>query len=209
MRLRNVKNADKIINNSKYIISNPEDYKGNYKKVFNNNNPINLEIGMGKGDYIINMAKKYPDINFIGIEKYESVMVRAVEKLEDIHLDNLKLIRFDAINIDNIFDKEINLIYLNFSDPWPKKRHAKRRLTSSVFLKLYDNIFESYPHIIMKTDNILLFASSIESLSDYGYKFKKVSLDLENEEIDNVITEYENKFMNLGVKINYLDAYKE
>ena len=209
MRLRNVKNAYEIVNDSNYVIKNPEQYIGKYKELFNNDNPINIEIGMGKGDFIIGMAKKYPNTNFIGIEKYESVMVRAVEKLENIDLPNLKLIRMDAINIDKVFDKEINTIYLNFSDPWPKKRHAKRRLTSDIFLKLYDKIFISTPHIIQKTDNILLFASSIESLVDYGYKFNKVSLDLEHEDIDNVITEYENKFMSMGTKINYLDAYKK
>ncbi len=209
MRLRNVKNAYEIVNNSNYVIKNPEQYIGKYKELFNNDNPINIEIGMGKGDFIIGMAKKYPNINFIGIEKYESVMVRAIEKLENIDLPNLKLIRMDAINIDKVFNKEINTIYLNFSDPWPKKRHAKRRLTSEIFLKLYDKIFISTPHIIQKTDNILLFASSIESLVDYGYKFNKVSLDLEHEDIDNVITEYENKFMSMGTKINYLDAYKK
>lgn len=209
MRLRNVKNAYEIVNNSNYVIKNPEQYIGKYKELFNNDNPINIEIGMGKGDFIIGMAKKYPNTNFIGIEKYESVMVRAIEKLENIDLPNLKLIRMDAINIDKVFDKEINTIYLNFSDPWPKKRHAKRRLTSEIFLKLYDKIFIYTPHIIQKTDNILLFASSIESLVDYGYKFNKVSLDLEHEDIDNVITEYENKFMSMGTKINYLDAYKK
>lgn len=209
MRLRNVKNAYEIVNDSNYVIKNPEQYIGKYKELFNNDNPINIEIGMGKGDFIIGMAKKYPNTNFIGIEKYESVMVRAVEKLENIDLPNLKLVRMDAINIDKVFDKEINTIYLNFSDPWPKKRHAKRRLTSDIFLKLYDKIFISKPHIIQKTDNILLFASSIKSLVDYGYKFNKVSLDLEHEDIDNVITEYENKFMSMGVKINYLDAYKK
>ena len=209
MRLRNVKNADFIVNNSEYVINNPEEYKGNYKKIFNNNNIINLEIGMGKGDFIIGMAKKYPNINFIGIEKYESVLVRAIEKLDGVSLSNLKLIRMDAINLDKIFDKEIDTIYLNFSDPWPKKRHRKRRLTSEVFLNLYDNIFKSDAHIIQKTDNIILFASSIETLSNYGYTFNKVSLDLENEDIDNVVTEYENKFMNMGVKINYLDAIKK
>ena len=209
MRLRNVKNAYEIVNNSNYVIKNPEQHIGKYKELFNNDNPINIEIGMGKGDFIIGMAKKYPNTNFIGIEKYESVMVRAIEKLENIDLPNLKLIRMDAINIDKVFDKEINTIYLNFSDPWPKKRHAKRRLTSDIFLKLYDKIFISTPHIIQKTDNILLFASSIESLVDYGYKFNKVSLDLEHEDIDNVITEYENKFMSMGTKINYLDAYKK
>ena len=187
----------------------PEEYIGNYKKIFNNNNPINIEIGMRKGNFIIGMAEKYPNINFIGIEKYESVMVRAIEKLNNIDLPNLKLIRMDAKDIDKVFNKEIDTIYLNFSDPWPKTRHAKRRLTSPYFLELYDKIFISTPHIIQKTDNILLFASSIETLSNYGYTFDKVSLDLKNTDIDNVTTEYEEKFMNMGVKINYLNAYKK
>ncbi len=209
MRLRNVKNAKEIVNNSNYVINNPEEYIGNYKKIFNNNNPINIEIGMGKGNFIIGMAEKYPNINFIGIEKYESVMVRAIEKLNNIDLPNLKLIRMDAKDIDKVFNKEIDTIYLNFSDPWPKTRHAKRRLTSPYFLELYDKIFIFTPHIIQKTDNILLFASSIETLSNYGYTFDKVSLDLKNTDIDNVTTEYEEKFMNMGVKINYLNAYKK
>ena len=208
MRLRNVKNAKNIVDNSKYVINNPEEYIGNYKTLFNNDNPINIEIGMGKGDFIIGMAKKYPNINFIGIEKYESVMVRAIEKLENIELPNLKLIRMDAIEIDKVFNKEINTIYLNFSDPWPKKRHAKRRLTSEIFLRLYDKIFINTPHIIQKTDNIGLFTSSLVSLSKYGYTLEEVSLDLKNESIDNVVTEYENKFMNLGTNINYLNAKK-
>ena len=208
MRLRNVKNANIIVENSKYIIKNPEDYIGKYKELFNNDNKINIEIGMGKGDYIIGMAKMYPNINFIGIEKYESVIVRAIEKLEKEELPNLKLIRMDALNIDKVFNKEIDTIYLNFSDPWPKSRHHKRRLTSQIFLKLYDKIFISTPHIIQKTDNIGLFAYSIESLSQYGYKFEQVSLDLENEELPNVESEYEKKFKSQGVKINYLDAKK-
>ena len=208
MRLRNVKNAKEIVENSDYVIKEPEKYIGKYNEIFNNDNEINIEIGMGKGDFIIGMAKKYPNINFIGIEKYESVMVRAIEKLKELELSNLKLIRMDAINIDKIFDKEISTIYLNFSDPWPKSRHYKRRLTSPVFLELYDKIFISNPHIVQKTDNIGLFAYSIESLSKYGYDFDKISLDLENEDIDNVQTEYETKFMNQGVKINYLNAKK-
>ena len=206
MRLRNVKNAVELVNSSSYVITNPEEYKGKYKEIFNNSNKIHIEIGMGKGDFIIGMAEKYPDINFIGIEKYESVMVRAIEKLNDKKLDNLKLIRMDALNIENVFDKEINTIYLNFSDPWPKKRHAKRRLTSEIFLSLYDKVFIDVPHIIQKTDNIELFAYSIESLSKYGYTLERVSLNLKDEDIDNVITEYENKFMNMGININYLDA---
>ena len=208
MRLRNVKNANEIVNNSDYVIKNPEEFIGKFKELFNNDNDINIEIGMGKGDFIIGMAKTYSNLNFIGIEKYESVMVRAIEKLENEELDNLRLIRLDAINIDKVFNKEIDTLYLNFSDPWPKKRHAKRRLTSEVFLSLYDNIFISNPHIIQKTDNIGLFAYSIESLSQYGYKFDKVSLDLKNSDIDNVVTVYENKFMNIGTKINYLNAKK-
>ena len=208
MRLRNVKNATNIVENSDYVIKNPENYKGKFNTLFKKNLPINIEIGMGKGDFIIGMAKKYPDINFIGIEKYESVMVRAIEKLNSTNLENLKLIRMDAIEIDKIFDKEINTIYLNFSDPWPKARHAKRRLTSPIFLNLYDKIFKDIPHIIQKTDNIGLFASSLVNLSKYGYTLEEVSLDLKNEDIDNVVTEYENKFMNLGTNINYLNAKK-
>lgn len=208
LRLRNVKNKDVILKDSVLLINNPNDYVGKWKEVFGNSNPIYIEIGMGKGTFIMENALKYPDINFIGIEKYESVMVRAIEKLQNIELPNLKLIRMDAIEINKVFDKEINTIYLNFSDPWPKKRHAKRRLTSEIFLKLYDKIFISTPHIIQKTDNIGLFASSLVSLSKYGYTFESVSLDLKNEDIDNVVTEYENKFMNLGTNINYLDARK-
>ena len=208
MRLRNVKNAKEIVENSEYVIKNPEEYIGKYKDLFNNENNINIEIGMGKGDFIIGMAKLYPNINFIGIEKYESVMVRAIEKLENEYLPNLKLIRMDAINIDKIFNKEINTIYLNFSDPWPKSRHYKRRLTSPIFLNLYDKVFIDKPYIVQKTDNIGLFAYSIESLSKYGYTLDKVSLDLKNEDLPNVETEYEKKFMSMGVKINYLDAKK-
>ena len=208
MRLRNVKNAKIIVENSSYVINTPEEYIGKYSKLFNNNNPINVEIGMGKGDFIINMAKNFPEYNFIGIEKYESVLVRAVEKLKIMDLPNLKLINIDAINIDKIFKKEINTLYLNFSDPWPKKRHAKRRLTSEVFLKLYDKIFANKKHIVLKTDNIILFASSLENLNNYGYKFNKVSLDLESEDIFNITTEYERKFISKGIKINYLDATK-
>ena len=207
MRLRNVKGASTIIENCPFIIKDYKGYKGNYKTIFNNNNPIHIEIGMGKGDFIIGMAKKYPEINFIGIEKFDSVIVRAIEKLDE-EIPNLKLIRMDAIEINKVFDKEVDTLYLNFSDPWPKTRHAKRRLTSEVFLKLYDNIFSGIPHIIQKTDNIGLFAYSIESLSKYGYTLEKVSLDLENTDIENVETEYERKFKNLGVKINYLNAKK-
>ena len=197
MRLRNVKDAKKIVSESNYAINDPESIKGHFSELFGNDNEIHLEIGMGKGDFIIGNALKYPNINFIGMEKYESVMVRAIEKLND------------ATYLDRVFDHEITLLYLNFSDPWPKKKHAKRRLTSPIFLKLYDNIFKGNPHIVQKTYNIGLFAYSLETLSNYGYKFNRVSLDLENEDIDNVCTEYEKKFMSLGIKINYVDAVKK
>lgn len=208
MRLRNVKNAVNIVNNSEYIIKNPEEFKGNFKSIFPNSNPIHLEIGMGKGDFIINMAITYPNINFIGMEKYESVMVRAIEKLENVNLPNLKLIRYDATTLDKVFDKEIDTLYLNFSDPWPKARHEKRRLTSPIFLNLYEKIFKNENKIIQKTDNIGLFAYSLETLNNFGYKFEKVSLDLHNEDIPNIKTEYETKFSKEGIKINYLNAKK-
>lgn len=208
MRLRNVKNADTLVKMSSYTIDNPKNYKGKFKDLFKNNHPIHIEIGMGKGDFIIGMAENYPNINFIGIEKYESVMVRATQKLEDKKIPNLKLIALDAIEIADVFDHEIDTLYLNFSDPWPKKRHAKRRLTSPIFLDLYDNIFISSPHIIQKTDNIGLFGYSLSSLSQHGYTLEEVSLDLANEDIPNICTEYEKKFMAMNVKINYCNAVK-
>lgn len=208
MRLRNVKGKEEIISNSEYIIRNPREYKGNWKGLFGNNNDIYIEIGMGKGKFIIENAIRYPNINFIGIEKYDSVMVRAIEKLQDKKLNNLKLIIFDAGKIDEIFEKEIDRIYLNFSDPWPKKRHAHRRLTSDIFLKLYDKVFTSDKDIIMKTDNKGLFAYSIESLSKYGYILENVTLDLQDED-DNIMTEYEEKFRNKDITINRLEARKK
>ena len=210
MRLKNVKNASFIINNSSYIVNNPEKYIGNWNMVFKNNNPINIEIGMGKGDFIIEMAKLNPSINFIGIEMFDSVIVRAVQKLENEDVPNLKLIRMDANIIDTVFDHEINRIYLNFSDPWPKKRHAKRRLTSSYFLNKYNDIFCGTKEIFQKTDNIDLFSYSIESLSENGYVLKNVTLDLYNNMIDgNVATEYEKKFVKKDVRICRLEAYKK
>lgn len=208
MRLRNVKDAVNIVNNSPYVVVPTHELCGNFKSLFENDAPICLEIGMGKGDFIIGNAEKYPNVNFIGIEKYESVMVRAVQKLEGKDLKNLKLIRVDADIISLIFDHEVTTLFLNFSDPWPKKRHERRRLTSEVFLSRYDSIFKGNPHIIQKTDNIGLFGYSLSSLSKHGYTLERVSLDLENEDIPNVETEYEKKFKSRGVKINYLDAVK-
>lgn len=208
MRLKNVRNASEIINSSSYVIKEPQNYMKKWNKLFNNDNPIDIEIGMGKGDFIIEMAKRHPNINYIGIEMFDSVIVRAVQKLEDETIDNLKLIRMDANLINDIFYKEINTIYLNFSDPWPKNRHEKRRLTSSYFLKKYDDIFKGEKKIFQKTDNIGLFAYSVESLSCYGYTLKNVTMDLKDLE-DNVMTEYEKKFVSKNVKICRLEAYKK
>ena len=209
MRLRNVKDASIKIDASNYIIKDYEDYKGNYKSIFNNDNKLCIEIGMGKGDFIIGMARNNPDINFISIEKYDSVMVRAVEKLDGVDLQNLKLIKMDAEYIENAFDKEIDTIYLNFSDPWPKDRHEKRRLTSSNFLKKYDSLFKRTKHIIFKTDNRKLFEYSIKTLTDYGYAINSISLDLHSDDIFNVETEYEKRFSSLGYPIYMIDVIKD
>lgn len=206
-----MKNKKEILDESILLINKPEEYKGKWKDLFENNNPIYIEIGMGKGNFIMENARKYPDINFIGIEKYDSVIARAVQKIEsEIELPtNLKLIRMDAKSICDVFLHEIDRIYLNFSDPWPKKRHAERRLTSTTFLKKYESIFRHDMEIVMKTDNILLFSFSLETLSKNGYVLHKVSLDLHNSDIvDNIMTEYEKKFVDNGQKINYLVAKK-
>ena len=210
MRLKKVKDADVFIDKSFYIIKDPFSYKGNYNKLFKNDNNISVEIGMGKGDFIIGMAKLHPDINFIGIEMFDSVIVRAVQKLENENIPNLRLIRMDAKDINDVFDHEIDTIYLNFSNPWPKKRHAKRRLTSKEFLKRYDSVFKDEKKIFQKTDNEDLFAYSINSLSEYGYTLRNVTLNLHKEEVlDNVETEYEKRFKEKNVHICRLEAYKK
>ena len=209
MRLKNIKGASEKILLGKYFINNPSDYKGRWNELFKNNNPIYIEIGMGKGNFIIKNAVNYPNINYIGIEMYDSVILRAVEKTNELELNNLYLIRMDARLIEDIFDKEVDLIYLNFSDPWPKDRHAKRRLTSPRFLEKYSNIFKSKNKIIMKTDNIDLFNYSVESLKDYGYTIDYLTNDLHSDKDNIITTEYEDKFINKGVKINFLEATKE
>ena len=208
MRLRNVKGAALIIEKSSYVIKNPEQCKGNFAKLFNNNNPIHLEIGSGKGDFIINMAKKYPDINFIGLEMFDSIMVRITEKLVNEDIPNLKLIKMDATYINDVFDYDIDTLYLNFSDPWPKKRHEHRRLTSLRFLKRYDSVFKTKKIIIQKTDNRKLFEYSLKSFTDYNYKIEELSLNLHLDDYDNVETEYERKFSSLGYPIYMVKVVK-
>ena len=208
MRLRNVKNKEEILNQSKYLVRNPEKYIGQWKNTFYNDNPIYIEIGMGKGKFIIENAIKYPNINFIGIEKFDSVLARCLPKIPE-GLKNLKIIRMDALNIEKVFSKEIDRIYLNFSDPWPKIRHHSRRLTSKVFLNKYNFIFKNYCEIFQRTDNQQLFIYSLESLSQNGYKLFNITFDLHNTSQEELITtEYEDKFSSKGMPIYSLEARK-
>lgn len=202
MRLRNIKNAKEIVINHPLVISEL------LINTFDNHNPIHLEIGAGKGDFLIGMAEKYPDINFVGIEKYESVLVRALEKVEVLP-HNLKFMAIDAKEINDFVTTKISALYLNFSDPWPKTRHEKRRLTSKDFLINYEKLFDKEINIYQKTDNKTLFAYSLQSFSQNGYTLKEVSLDLHQTDIPNVLTEYERKFSSMGVTINYLHAFKK
>ncbi len=205
MRLKHIKNADEIISKSKYLVKSPKENKGKWNKVFKNDNNIEIEIGTGKGKFIIGKAFENPNINFIGIEKYDSPLVSAVKKLEELELNNLKLICFDALEIEEVFDHEIDKIYLNFSDPWPKKRHTKRRLTSSVFLNKYESLFKNEKRIEMKTDNDDLYEFSIESLIENGYDVIKTDTNY----LDTIRTEYEDKFISLGKNINYISVVKK
>lgn len=203
-----IKDADMIVNNSSYVVINPVKYKNKWNDLFGNKNPICLELGMGRGDFIIEMAKTYPNINFVGLEINDSQMVMAVNNLKSLKLNNLKLINADAREIDKIFGKEIDTIYLTFSEPWPKRIDETKRFTHVSYLKLYDKIFKKHKHIVLKTDNKGLFAYSLETLSSYWYVFEKVSLDLHNDErnIKNIMTNYEKQYLKEGRAIYYIDA---
>ena len=208
MRLRNVKDKEEILNNCKYLIKNPEEFKGKWKSLFNNDNPIYIEIGMGKGKFILENALKYPNINYIGIERFDSVMAKAIKKIPD-SIENLKLIRMNALDIDKVFSKEIDLIYLNFSDPWPKKRWHDRRLTSKIFLDKYDLLFKDTKRIEMKTDNEDLFIYSLETLSSKGYALSDISFDYHKTDTDIIMSEYEMRFSKEGKNVYHLFAQKK
>ncbi len=212
MRLRNIKGAEDFIANSVYVIQNPEEYRGKWNTFFENKAPLHIEIGMGKGKFIHSLAQSAPDTNFIGIEMYSSVLYRAIEKRQETDLKNLYFIRMDAKNIKDVFDDgEIERIYLNFSDPWPKERHAKRRLTSPLFLDSYDKVLSKDGVLCFKTDNRPLFDYSVETIeATKPWKLKDVTYDLHHSPYmeRNVMTEYEEKFSAKGMPIHRLVAYR-
>ena len=208
MRYNVVKDAGRIIKKSNYIVENPKSNKNHWNQVFGNSNPICLELGMGRGEFIKGMAKKYPNKNFIGLELDENQIATAATKLEGLTLKNLKLIHADASTIADIFGKEIDTIYLTFSEPWPTPHDEKRRFTHPSYLRIYDRVFKKNKHIILKTDNKKLFAYSLETLSQYWYSFERVSLDLHRDEnpIENIMTDFETQYYKEGRPIYYVDA---
>lgn len=210
MRLRNVPGSREAIQESNLAVNEPQENKGRWREIFGNNNPIRIEIGMGKGKFITQLAQENPDINYIGIEKYSSVLIRAIEKCKDLEINNLRFIRMEAEYICDVFEKgEVDRIYLNFSDPWPKDRHAKRRLTSKQFFQRYDVILKKSGIVEFKTDNDLLFQFSLEQVPEAGWTLVNHTWDLHNDEKmvgGNVMTEYESKFSAMGNPIHKLIA---
>ena len=204
MRLRNITGSREVIAESPYVIREElqAGCAGRWKEIFDNVNPIHIEIGMGKGKFIHTMAKENPDINYVGIEKYSSVLLRAVQKMEKEELPNLKFLRMDAEEITRVFGpREVSRIYLNFSDPWPKDRHARRRLPSREFLARYDVILEQNGRLEFKTDNRALFDFAVDELVPAGWTVSVLTYDLHHDEVlmqGNVMTEYEEKFSSLG-----------
>lgn len=210
MRLRNIPGADEAIADSPHCIQEPMAEKGRWHLIFGNENPIHIEIGMGKGQFIMKLAKEHPDINYIGIERYSSVLLRALQKMEIEPLPNIRFLCMDASIITEVFDKEeVAKIYLNFSDPWPKERHAKRRLTSQQFFERYDKILARNGVVEFKTDNDDLFAFSMEEVAEAGWTLDAHTFDLHHDPVlneGNVMTEYEEKFSSLGHPIHKLIA---
>ena len=216
MRLRNIPGADEVIRNCDWVIKEPADKKGKWNTVFGNENPIHIEVGMGKGQFITEMAKRNPQINYIGIERYSSVLLRAVEKFQELEAEgkapaNIRFICMDANDLPTVFaPAEVSRIYLNFSDPWPKARHARRRLTSNEFFKLYDQVLTADGTVEFKTDNRPLFDFSVEELETSElFVLDQLSYDLHNDSTmnqGNIMTEYEAKFSSMGNPICKLIA---
>lgn len=212
MRLRNVRGSREKIQESGFEVLEPQQYKGRWKEFFQNDNPIHIEIGMGKGKFITELAQNHPNINYIGIEKYSSVLVRAVEKRNEVEIDNLYYILMDATELPEIFEKgEVERIYLNFSDPWPKDRHAKRRLTSRQFFGRYEMVLKTGGVVEFKTDNRGLFDFSLQELPQTNFALVDSTFDLHGNPDaaiyqGNVTTEYEDKFHGMGNPICKLVA---
>ncbi|MDE6516721.1 MAG: tRNA (guanosine(46)-N7)-methyltransferase TrmB [Acetatifactor sp.] len=213
MRLRNITGSREVIAASAYVVHEERECRGKWRELFGNSHPIYIEIGMGKGKFIHTMARLHPEINYIGIEKYSSVLLRAVQKMEEEELSNLKFIRMDAEEITEVFGPgEVNRIYLNFSDPWPKDRHARRRLPSRQFLARYDEILEAQGQLEFKTDNRDLFEFAVEELAPAGWKAQVVTYDLHKDAAlmeGNVMTEYEEKFSAMGNPIYKYIIFRE
>ena len=211
MRLRHIRGAEESIASSPYVIQEPETRRGNWDQVFCNSNPIEIEVGMGKGRFIMELAQTHPDINYIGIERYSSVLLRGLEKRSQLDLDNILFMCIDAKTLPDIFAPgEVSRIYLNFSDPWPKDRHAKRRLTSPAFMGVYGKILAPGGTVEFKTDNRELFEYSLESIPASGWTILSHTFDLHNSPMaeGNVMTEYEMKFAGEGKPICRLVASK-
>lgn len=213
MRLRNIPGADDVIANHPIAIKNEKEQKGKWQELFGNDKPIYIEIGMGKGQFLLTLAKQNPDINYVGIEKYSSVLLRALEKFDTEEFCELKNIRFicmNAFELPDVFEYgEVAKIYLNFSDPWPKSRHARRRLTSTTFLAQYDKVLAKEGVVEFKTDNRPLFEFSLEQVEEAGWKLLGHSFDLHHDEVmnvGNVMTEYEEKFSSMGNPIHKMIA---
>lgn len=202
MRLRNITGSREMIAESRFVVHEPQEYKGRWRELFSNDNPLRIEIGMGKGRFIMDLARMHPEINYVGIEKYSSVLLRGIQKMETDPLPNLYFIRMEAEEIADVFGREeVERIYLNFSDPWPKDRHAKRRLPSREFLKRYDEILVRDGVIEFKTDNEDLFRFALEEIAPAGWQLLQMTEDLHHDEkmlAGNVMTEYEEKFSALG-----------
>jgi tRNA (guanine-N7-)-methyltransferase len=210
MRLRHKPWAkDKLEENSNIVINEPSELKGLWKKEFENDNPIHIEIGSGKGRFITEMAKANPSVNYIAIEAYASVIVSALDLAIEANVPNIRLLNIDANDLTDYFaDNEIDRVYLNFSDPWPKNRHEKRRLTYKTFLESYRQVLHPDGEIHFKTDNQSLFEYSLESFSQFGLGLKNVSLDLHKSDLEgNIMTEYEEKFSKKGKRIYRLEGY--
>lgn len=209
MRLRNIRGAREAMAESDFTVNEPEENKGRWRQFFGNGNPIQLEIGTGKGRFLTTLAAENPAVNYIGIEKYSSVLLRALEKQQELQLPNIVFIRMDAERIEDVFDRgEIDKIYLNFSDPWPKERHAKRRLTSRQYFARYNNILRKDGTVEFKTDNRVLFDFSVEEVKEAGWKLDAVTYDLHNSDMNegNIMSEYEIRFSRGGTPINKLIA---